>query len=205
MKTEKQIVEKNLRAQLQSADCAMVLDLWLEARTGPTPPRQSDIDIVQLMEAVPFVIVLDFMGPDEVLFRFSGSVVNEVQGLELTGKNFLDLAPKGQRDLRKKRLAHTASGRNGAWSLISGTLSDGSTHTHEVLSLPILADKPGEINSALVASRPITQYQNMGHVIEPEEMRVAHAHYIIDLGLGRPDNMSELQCDGVLLMDEGRP
>lgn len=93
-----------LESHLRSTPATALLRKWTQWRGAEIAPKRSQVLIEELGEALPQVVMVEFTSPEECHFLLVGSGLVHLQGLELTGQNFYDMALPEERELRMRRL-----------------------------------------------------------------------------------------------------
>ncbi len=65
---------------------------WEKKRAGRSVPIRQDIDPLELKELLPHLIVVEIEAPFRVLYRLAGTLIVEMNGIELTGRYLDDLS-----------------------------------------------------------------------------------------------------------------
>lgn len=77
-----------------SPDLARVLAYWERKRQGRFAPRRADIDPADIVEVLPRTMLADVLRePLDFRYRLSGTAIDRLHGMGLTGKRPLDLVP----------------------------------------------------------------------------------------------------------------
>ncbi|MET1026653.1 MAG: PAS domain-containing protein [Dongiaceae bacterium] len=80
-------------AELRSPRIQRFADYWEKKRAGRRVPLRQDIDPLELKEMLPLLMVVEIEAhPFRVLYRLAGTMVVEMNGLELTGRYLDDLS-----------------------------------------------------------------------------------------------------------------
>lgn len=80
------------------------LQWWDDARQGRSHPVRSALQIEKIAPLIPRVTIVDVVSPDRMIFRLTGTTIDEQAGINPTGINIFDITPPDQRSLRSKRL-----------------------------------------------------------------------------------------------------
>lgn len=188
----------NLESHLRSKPASALLKKWTEWRGAEIAPKRSQITIEDLGEALPHIIMVEFTSPEECHFLFAGSDLVLLQGLEITGLNFYDMALPEERELRMRRLQGLEQQPCGSYSIQPGTLSPGTAVNTELLALPILPDQPGAALRGIAVSTPLNATAHLTPIQESRVIRIAEEFRFIDIGAGLPDEDARLFCQAPL-------
>lgn len=200
MQGSKNRTSERLENHLQSNPASILLEKWIEWRGPELAPKRSQIIIEELGEALPQIVMVEFTSPEECRFLFAGSGLVHLQGLEITGLNFYDLALPEERGLRMRRLQGLAQKPCGSYSIQPGTLSAGGAVRTELLALPVFPDAAGNPLRGIAVSTPLNDPKHQMPVQESRVIRVAEEFRYIDIGAGIPDEDATLDCQTPLTL-----
>ncbi len=124
------------------SDLAGIMAYWTELCAGRDAPVWRDVDLLQIPpRLLPMTMVIDILQPlEKSVFRFWGSELTRIHGVEMTGKHPYDLKPPafGQRLLIDHQAIvddKCASARH-----YSFMTTHGYVHSHTALRVPIMND-----------------------------------------------------------------
>lgn len=189
---------QSLADKVQTAECKSTLQFWLDTRGDNIAPFRHQLNVEELSRSLPFVSILEYQSESRCIFKFVGSELNTIQGTEITGLNFFDLAPPDQRELRQMRMRESMRLPCANYASITGTLSDGTVNVQETLAMPYLADGPGQFPGLIAAVRPVASYELKTPALKPEVINMGSAFHFVDIGAGVPDNLDVYDCVGIL-------
>jgi hypothetical protein len=136
--------------------------------------------------ALGHVTVLDAFSPEQVVFRLFAGWHGELVSRDLTGQNYIDLAPEDERPLRKKRV----------WDLVStpcGGLGDtivvrrsGLATPFKSLMLPVAPISRLEPMKLFAAADIYGERPRIGDETD-DPAPLAHAYTYVDVGSGVPE------------------
>jgi len=92
-----EIVTEYLSFDKLDGELKLVFDYWLSLRGDRLGPRWREFDLMKIpAKKIPFTIITDIINKEEGLmkYRFVGTDFYRVHGIELTGKNPLDVPPE---------------------------------------------------------------------------------------------------------------
>ncbi len=112
-----------------------IADYWLSLWEGNELPLRARFEPLHVRDLLPGVMVMEVKPGERVRVRLSGSAINAAVGMDLTGKDLLELTPDQDRRTRLERNSQSALG-NAGWSLRRGTSPDGATWSAEEVYLP---------------------------------------------------------------------
>ncbi len=82
---------------------------WCDWRGDDVLPGRGEVDLNDIRVSLPRAMVIEVRTPSEAVFRLVGTIYQDLFGVELTGLNYVDLAPADMRELRGKRFWAMAS------------------------------------------------------------------------------------------------
>lgn len=191
---------EKLENHLHSGPAHALLRKWAEWRGAEIAPKRSQIRIEGLGEALPFVTMGEFVSPEELRFLLVGSELINIQGMELTGMNFYDMAQPDERELRMQRLRWFESQPCGSYSIQPRTLSQGTHLASELLALPVLPDEPDGTLRCLCVSAPLDDGAFRTSLADAQVIRTSDDFRYIDIGAGLPDEDPKLGCQAPLTL-----
>lgn len=115
---------------------------WDELRDGRIAPSWAEIDLVKLpSNLLPTTMVVDIRAPlEESIFRYWGSKLTEIHGMDMTSRHPYDLTPPefGRQLLADHRMVIEAR-KPMAWHY-SFLAAGGYMHSHGLIRLPLSND-----------------------------------------------------------------
>ncbi len=141
---------QSVRLSELPTDLATVMAYWTDLCAERPAPVWRDVDLVQFpSRLLPMTMVIDIMQPlEKSIFRFWGSELTRIHGVEMTGKSPYDLKPLalGQR-LRVDHQDIVNNKRPNA-NHYSFMTRHGYVHAHTALRVPVMND--GETVSQII-------------------------------------------------------
>lgn len=86
-----------------------LLRAWLGWRGQGVLPALADVRPEDIGRALSCMIVLEVEARDRIMIRLAGTQFLDVLGREITGENFVDLAPPAQRETRMEHYSNYVS------------------------------------------------------------------------------------------------
>lgn len=80
------------------------LQWWDLAREGRSLPCRGALQIEKIAPLISRITIIDVLSPERMIFRLTGTAIDEQAGINPTGINVLDITPPVQRPLRSRRL-----------------------------------------------------------------------------------------------------
>ncbi|WP_262689537.1 PAS domain-containing protein [Kordiimonas aestuarii] len=166
------------------------LGAWNRWRAGALAPKRSEVRLQDMQNLMRGMMLMDVRDADHVMFRYVGSLYQDIYGYDFTGLNYLDITEAKVRELRSRRL----------WSVVAQPVVAVWT-TPSVLgtdfigvSVPLFPDAPDTVRKIMQVLVPIREY----HHIAAERQRRNQKHVefsdqfrYIDIGAGVPDRRLE--------------
>ncbi len=130
-----------LSVTLKSETNLRFLSYWDDLRGDRLMPARSELDPASIKPILPFLAIGEFRTPSELIVRLAGTALRDMLGVELTGRNLLDISAPEDRRERGWRFWQTATHPCGSFYRMPLTFAHGASGWHEGLSLPIKADR----------------------------------------------------------------
>lgn len=162
-------------------------EAWSRWRGGRMLPRRSDMRLPEIKHLLPLVSLLEVRGPTDVVFRVAGSRMRDYLGMDLTGCNYIDLAPEPFRPIRTWRVQQEVTWPCGALFIYPHRYPSGYVAPAEVVSLPVDDGRPGRPPMLLSLVTPMTNRLEDPPEPGKREVQFAVEFAFIDLGAGIPD------------------
>ena len=168
-------------------DFVMAWDRW---RGEDVVPARSQIKLADMPHLMRGMMLIDAIAPDELVFRFSGSLYQDIYDYDFTGMNYLEITEPESREFRSARL----------WSIVSQP-AIAVWSTPQILgtdfigvSVPIAPDAPDQVFKIMQVLVPLS---GVGHLAR-ERIRRGQTHVefsdrfqYLDIGAGKPDSALE--------------
>lgn len=167
-----------------------VLKAWCRWRGRELMPLRSQIKTNDLPDLMRGMMLLEAQAPDSFIFRFSGSLYQDIYGFDFTGMNYLEITDASVRELRSRRLWSLVEQPAGAvWTTPSVEGQD-----FVGVSVPIAPDEPDTVLKIMQVVVPVRGVQ--GLAAERKRRRQNHVEFsdqfrYIDIGAGKPDRALE--------------
>lgn len=168
------------------------LACWHGWRGAKLLPRRGQMDTAALGDLLPRCLLLDIRSRDRIDICFAGNVVGQMLGIELAGRNYLDLTEPENRARRAALLLAEAAQPCAA--VIYYWLRDegGGMLPVELVSAPLIADDSGQATLILACATPLARDHGRREV-EPESYAEGEGLRFIDIGAGIPPLTSGLR------------
>ena len=166
--------------------CAM-LSAWAEARHGLTIPREAPGFTAELRGHIGW---LEFIAADTIRIHGVGEVATRILGMDLEGRNLLDLSEPAVRKVRAWRYSQVIDRPCGMHFTYYHERSCGTNVGIEWLVLPLAGDP----RAAVIGLFPMHDLRTEPPGAEPGiQMRLgsrAQELTFLDLGFGCPDSLT---------------
>lgn len=150
-------------------------------------PRRSSLNPVAIRDLLPFIFLLERRAPDDLLVRLSGTALDAISPMPMTGANYLDLCPDETRPMIQSMAEKVVTHPCGHRFKREATFHNGKSHEITTLSLPMTSEA-GECRYMVGVSASKTDL--MPTNIEPGRyvaVKILQSEFV-DLGYGVPDS-----------------
>ena len=162
-------------------------EAWSRWRGGRMLPRRSDMRLAEIKQLLPLVSLLEVRSPTDVVFRVAGSRLRDYLGADLTGNNYVELAPESFRPIRIWRLQQQITWPCGTLFIYPHRFPSGHVAPAEVISLPVEDGRAGKPPMLLSVVTPLTERSEDPPAPGQRQVYFAAEFAFIDLGAGIPD------------------
>ncbi|MDP7547703.1 MAG: PAS domain-containing protein, partial [Alphaproteobacteria bacterium] len=76
-------------------NCHILATAWCGWRGDKMLPFRSDVRLEDIKEILPWITLIEVFSESEIIFRLAGTMVREIMGVELTGRDLLELTEPG--------------------------------------------------------------------------------------------------------------
>ncbi|MBT5895489.1 MAG: PAS domain-containing protein, partial [Rhodospirillaceae bacterium] len=125
-----------------TGNCQNLADAWVAWRGDGLLPKRSDMRLEDISGILPYVCLVDVISETEIIFRLAGTMMREIIGVELTGRNLLELTEPEYRAKRGARTMQNATLPCGALWIWEIAFAGQESRRTENLSLPVKPDEP---------------------------------------------------------------
>lgn len=149
-------------------------------------PQHSVLNTDKLGELLLRCLLLEIRGRDEIPIRFAGSVVDEMLGASLMGRNYLDLTEPENRARRAALLFAEVAQPCAAVIYYWLRTPHGAVVPVELVSAPLCADGETAPSLVLACATPLIRNSDQASSVEPESYAEGEGLRFIDIGAGLP-------------------
>lgn len=173
---------------LVTRPCRDLFDYWCALRPPGRLPLRSQIDPGAIRPLLPRLYILERQDDGTVTVRLAGTALRQLYGLEMTGRDMLDLVPPQHHPTRRWRVAAAAAQPCGMLYVRQHRYTSGALDEVESIFLPLaVEDEPPEAPArqfiGLAASQSGRRWiaeEERGTLLPPHRFR------FLDLGYGVP-------------------
>ena len=174
----------NLRPETKN--CQSLAAAWPVWRGEKLMPRRSDMRLEDIAGILPWITLVDVFSETEISFRLAGTMIREIMGVELTGRNLLDLTEPENRAPRGARTVRTAKQPRGAIWIWRVAFAGQSSRPVEILSLPLRPNREGRPPQMLNVFGMFDSDNPPPAADQFQQLAAAEQHNFIDIGAGVP-------------------
>jgi hypothetical protein len=160
------------------------VDAWLTWRGSSLVPRRSQMDLRQITDALPMVVLFEWREADDVRIRLTGTAIDRYTGEDRTGKSYSELTPPSHWPVRRHRLRSMVQHPCGGVMMHEYVASKPVTVT--TITLPLL---PDEIHGFPYLFSYVVPAEGLPHPADTPLARLSalpEAFSFIDIGAGAP-------------------
>ncbi|MBI1773990.1 MAG: PAS domain-containing protein [Proteobacteria bacterium] len=180
---------ERLRSAVTRAATVDFIDAWLRWRSDRLLPARADMNLRDIVQNLGTILLLEYLGRDNVLVRVAGTRLRELSGIGLTGRNYKDLALPDDWPLRSERITKIATRPCGGVMTVHYVLRSGRDLVFESVALPIDADVRDRPRQLLVCNTLIDGTFETA-TMEPSRAIPAVENFsLVDIGNGIPDQL----------------
>ena len=121
---------------------------WLSLWSGNALPDRATINPANLKPLLSNLMMFDVVPGTSVVVRLAGTMFNFVLGTELTGRDWIALAPADHRAERLRVFSDIAAGAIGR-GVRTLTMNTGETRSCEEILLPFRGEKESDVRTVL--------------------------------------------------------
>lgn len=160
---------------------------WLRWRGPRSVPRRGDLDLVSIRRLMPMLLLTEVIAPDQVPVRVAGTRLRDYLGFEITGANYIELAPPEQRAIRGYRTWRIAMKPCGSRLIYHHRFASGRVMTAEVVSLPLDTEQPTGQRLMLAHIAPLQAAEPIPDRPASPYVELAASFAYLDIGHGVPE------------------
>lgn len=166
-----------------SAESRHLIAAWNGWRGDKPVPHRCDMDLVSIARLMPQLLLLEIFDSERAVFRLVGNDIEQLAGLRLMGRDYLQFVPADQRADRGRLLLQAIQHPFGLAVFYALRLPDNSRRMMQFCLLPLLpneADAPPQL-LGVASNLPANRYGDR-YNLQVTGMRM----HLLDLGHGLP-------------------
>ncbi len=171
-----------------SADISDFAAAWRGWRGGNVVPVRDQLNLDDIQKLLSRVLVMEVWSPSETLVRLAGTTYLELFGIDLTGHNYVDMAPPQDRELRGRRLWAMANQPCGSHAVLPHPNPNKRGADIHVLILPVQpSDKTQPMQLFGVSASSAERVTPLDGADVGMVERLVDRFSFVDIGAGLPD------------------
>jgi len=181
------VAPPKIAAMVTAKACRDLVEYWAGLCPPGTLPRRSQVDPGAILPLLPYLYILG-VADDGVTIRLAGTALRQLYGLEMTGRDMLDLVPPEHRAARRWRVACAARHPCGMSYIRTHRYPSGATDDLETIFLPLAGEDPADGLRArqFIGIAASTSDRRWIADEEPGTLMPPHAFQFLDVGFGIP-------------------
>jgi len=149
-------------------------------------PQHSVLNTDKLGELLMRCLLLEIRGRESIPIRFAGSMIGEMLGADLTGRNYLDLTEPENRARRAALLFAEVAQPCAAVIYYWLRLPTGAVLPVELVSAPLCADGDTAPSLVLACATPLIRTGSRTEHVEADSYAEGEGLRFLDIGAGLP-------------------
>ena len=153
-------------------------------------PTRVDVDLRDVVDLLPKMLVVEIRSVEIAILRLAGAGFREHFGIEITGLNFIDMAPAAERSKRGYRQRAMSRYPCGSRSVITAQGPSGKVSTVEIAAFPVqpfnVGDPPHLFAVAQMLQHDYLPSEENGDLTVPG----SNEFCFLDIGAGLPIDYS---------------
>ena len=176
-----------IAAMVTAKACRDLADYWNALRPPGGLPRRAQVDPGAILPLLPSLYILG-VADTGVIVRLAGTALRQLYGLEMTGRNMLDVVAPEQRAARLWRTRHAADHPCGMYLLRSHRYASGAIDNVESIFLPLIVEGPADGLQAQQFIGIAASKSDRRWIAEEERgaLMTPHVFRFLDVGFGIP-------------------
>jgi hypothetical protein len=159
---------------------------WHRWRGRGLVPQRSVLDTGKLGDLLLRCLLLEIRGREEIPIRFAGSGIGEMIGINLAGRNYLDLTDPDNRARRAALLFTEVAQPCAAVIYYWLSTGNGAILPVELVSAPLCADGETTPSLVLACATPLIKGSDAARDVAPDSYAEGEGLRFIDIGAGLP-------------------
>ena len=166
--------------------CQQLATAWAAWRGDKIMPARADMQLEDIVEILPWITIVDVISETELTFRLAGTMIREVMGIELTGRNLLEITEPEYQAARGAgivQIAHKPCGVVWIWNI---AFQNQDYRPAEILSLPVRSNKAGQPVQLLSVMGLLGRSEMLRAMDHLQQLAPSELASFIDIGAGIP-------------------
>jgi hypothetical protein len=185
-------LEFDVDQTFQSEDCRQFVCAWNRWRGDKTVPDRKDIDLADIASILSQVGIIEVRSRTEAFIRLVGTSARDISGAELTGQNWINLAPPEQRQMRGERLWRLVTVPCGSWAVAASVMRSGIAVATEFAAFPVAPDDDTAMPQIMGCFRPIAEENYRRQTGDTLDNVRSEQYRFLDIGAGVPEDADAL-------------
>ena len=155
-------------------------------------PGRKDIDLTDIASILSQVGIIEVRSRTEAFIRLVGTSARDISGTELTGQNWLNLAPPEQREMRGERLWRLVTVPCGSWAVAASVMRSGIAVATEFAAFPVAPEGESTMPQIMGCFRPIVAETVRRPSDDTLDNVRSDQYRFLDIGAGIPEHADTL-------------
>jgi len=134
------VAPSKIAAMVTTKACRDLADYWAGLCPPGGLPLRAEVDPGAIRSLLPYLYILELIGGGAVTVRLAGTALRRLYGLEMTGRDMLELVRPEHRAIRLWRTLQAANHPCGMYYVRSHRYASGATDDVESLFLPLIVN-----------------------------------------------------------------
>ncbi len=139
----------------QTMEGKVLIAAWLKWRERDLLPCRTAMELRDITEILPRVMLLEAVSRNEIIFRLASTYSFETTGVDLTGMNYIDMAGPDAREARAERIWLTVRQPCACRAVFVFTTESNVRVVAESIMLPVRAARDGQPMQFICVVAPI--------------------------------------------------
>ncbi|MDA1097511.1 MAG: PAS domain-containing protein [Proteobacteria bacterium] len=174
-----------------TGNCQTLAAAWAGWRGDKILPRRSNVRLADITGSLPWIALVDVFSETEIIFRLAGTMIREIMGVELTGRNLMELTDPAHRLARGVRTVQTAHQPCGALWVWNVTFENRNIRPVENLSLPLWPDEDGRPMQNMNVCGMLDTASSPRAINNSQCLASAAQHSFVNIGASLPGAASQ--------------
>jgi hypothetical protein len=165
---------------------ARFVNAWLGWRGDRLLPARSAVDLRAIARDLPGIGIAEVRSADDIRVRIAGTGLQQLYGMELTGRNLREVTADADWPMRSARYLTMVERPCGAFYRRRDTLPNGRQMEYEAVQLPLLPDRADGPRQVIWSAVPVDKSFGPQSPDGPRAIPLATRYSFVDIGAGVP-------------------